>query len=33
MIALEDKELRNRFGAEYAAYRGRVPAVLLRIGR
>jgi protein-S-isoprenylcysteine O-methyltransferase Ste14 len=33
MIRLEDKELRTRFGAEYALYRGRVPAVLPRIGR
>jgi protein-S-isoprenylcysteine O-methyltransferase Ste14 len=33
MIRLEDQELRTRFGAEYARYRERVPAVLPRIGR
>jgi hypothetical protein len=33
MIRFEDKELRTRFGDEYAVYRGRVPAVLPRIGR
>ena len=33
MIRLEDEELRTRFGAEYALYRERVPAVLPRIGR
>jgi protein-S-isoprenylcysteine O-methyltransferase Ste14 len=33
MIRFEDKELRTRFGTEYAVYRRRVPAVLPRIGR
>jgi protein-S-isoprenylcysteine O-methyltransferase Ste14 len=31
MIRLEDQELANRFGAEYIAYRGRVPAVLPKV--
>ncbi len=31
MISMEDAELEKRFGAEYAAYRRRVPAVLPRI--
>jgi len=33
MIRMEDKELEQRFGEEYAAYRKRVPAVLPRFGR
>ncbi len=33
MIRLEDRELRTRFGAEYARYRERGPAMLPRIGR
>jgi protein-S-isoprenylcysteine O-methyltransferase Ste14 len=33
MIRLEDHALRTRFGAEYALYRERVPAMLSRIGR
>jgi protein-S-isoprenylcysteine O-methyltransferase Ste14 len=32
-IRLEDQELRTRFGAEYALYPERVPAMLPRIGR
>ena len=32
MIRMEDRELEERFGAAYAAYRQRVPAVLPRIG-
>ena len=31
MIRLEDRELEQRFGDEYRAYRERVPAVLPRI--
>jgi protein-S-isoprenylcysteine O-methyltransferase Ste14 len=31
MIRTEDAELEQRFGAEYAAYRARVPAVLPRL--
>jgi protein-S-isoprenylcysteine O-methyltransferase Ste14 len=30
MIRLEDKELEQRFGAEYREYRRRVPAVVPR---
>jgi protein-S-isoprenylcysteine O-methyltransferase Ste14 len=30
MIRLEDKELEQRFGAEYQEYRRRVPAVVPR---
>jgi protein-S-isoprenylcysteine O-methyltransferase Ste14 len=33
MIRSEDVELEKRFGAEYAAYRKRVPAVLPRLPR
>jgi protein-S-isoprenylcysteine O-methyltransferase Ste14 len=33
MIRLEDHALRTSFGAEYALYRERVPAMLSRIGR
>src|SRR5579864_1347324 len=33
MIRMEDAELKNRFGEEYAAYRSRVPAVIPRIGK
>jgi protein-S-isoprenylcysteine O-methyltransferase Ste14 len=33
MIRMEDAELAERFGPEYAAYRDRVPAVLPRPGR
>ena len=32
MIWLEDKELEQRFGAEYREYRRRVPAVVPRLG-
>ena len=33
MIRMEDAELEKRFGAEFAGYRARVPALLPRIGR
>jgi protein-S-isoprenylcysteine O-methyltransferase Ste14 len=33
MIRMEDAELEKRFGAAYAGYRDRVPALLPRIGR
>jgi protein-S-isoprenylcysteine O-methyltransferase Ste14 len=33
MIRMEDRELERRFGAEYAAYRQRVPAVWPTLGR
>ena len=33
MIRMEDEELAERFGAEYAAYRERVPGVLPKLGR
>jgi len=32
MIRLEDEELAQRFGAEFSAYRERVPSVLPRVG-
>jgi protein-S-isoprenylcysteine O-methyltransferase Ste14 len=31
MVRLEDRELEQRFGEEYRAYRQRVPAILPRI--
>jgi len=33
MIGMEERELRNRFGAEYAAYMKEVPAVIPRLSR
>jgi protein-S-isoprenylcysteine O-methyltransferase Ste14 len=33
MIRMEDTELEKRFGAEYAAYRSSVPAILPRVFR
>lgn len=33
MIRMEDRELERRFGADYAAYRQRVPAVWPTLGR
>ena len=30
MIRMEDRELEERFGAEYVAYRGHVPALIPR---
>jgi len=33
MIRMEDQELEKRFGAEYTAYRARVPAVLLKLSK
>lgn len=33
MIRMEDNELEQRFGAEYAAYRKQVPALLPKLGR
>ena len=32
MIRMEDAELEKRFGAEYVAYKGRVPALFPRLG-
>jgi len=33
MIRMEDEELEQRFGAEFTAYRERVPSVLFKLGR
>jgi len=32
MIRMEDEELEQRFGAEFTAYRERVPSVLPKLG-